>query len=487
MGMSGVRLGGGHLRNTVVLGGATLLALGYSLLIVSWPLPAMMAPVGLTVLALFTRSPQWMLLAFFTSLAIPIQRTVFGLPLNSADGLLVVWCALWPFMMMRADAPAFERWRPPSIVLFISPFIIVTLLSQIGSINFSGSLKQVVRILEWFVVLPLLLTAIAPDRKLRDFAGVMLMVIPCAFSIDGIYEYFNNGQTLTGLIGIAVPTPEGNNSQIRHTFDVSGRAGSSFGGAQGLAMYLVMTMGFSIAHLLYADQRWMKQLAFVCLAISVGGLAVAQSRGGFMGAAAVVAAIALVTVPKLRLPVALMSGLMLAASFATLGLLPGWDGSVADLVPGRPEAVLDRLIIWGVVRDVFFEHPFLGVGLGNFRDAFFAQEPWLHVDLAYPSLHAHNTFLELLADTGGLGLGTYLLFLCLCARRLLNIMETCDRPLFTLAALGSLAAYSIFAMVDMLLLQNMHFLLILVLSLGMNEAASPAIGVRADKAKESLK
>ena len=457
-----------------------MLALVFALVIVVWPLPGMVAPIGLAALVLFVRQPQWMMLAFFVSLAIPIQRSIAGLPLNAADGLLVAWCGLWPLMMARSGAPTLARWRVPSLVVFIAPFLVAVIISQLGSINSAASLKQLLRIVEWFVMLPLVLTALLPDMRFRKFAGLMLMLVPCIFSIDGFYEYFNNGQTLTGMIGISVPTPEGAASQIRHTFDVSGRAGSSFGGAQGLAMYLAMTMGFSIAHLLYAEERWIKQLAFLCLAISVVGLAVAQSRGGLIGVVAMMLAMLLTVRPKLRWPVMLSVGLTLAIAFGVLGVLPYWNGTVADLVPGRPEAVLDRLIIWGVVREVFFEHPFFGVGLGNFRDAFFSQEQWLHVDLAYPSLHAHNTYLELLADTGLVGLLAYLAFLVLAARRLVRIWTTGNQPLLTLAALGSLAAYAVFAMVDMLLLQNMHFLLVLVLSIGMNEAKSPVVGAPAN-------
>ena len=468
-------------RGLAAVVATALLAFVFALVVVAWPLPGMAVPLALSAIALFVRQPQWIMLTFFFSLAIPIQSSIAGLSLNAADGLLVGWCCLWPLMMARKDAPPAARWRVPSLVMFISPFIVVAVLSQLGSINASASSKQLLRIVEWFVILPLLLTALVPRAHFRKFCGLMLMLVPCIFSLDGLYEYLNDGQTLTGILGISVPVPEGMSAQIRHTFDVSGRAGSSFGGAQGLAMYLAMTMSFSIAHVIYAPERWIRNLAFFCLVISAVGLGVAQSRGGLIGVLAMMLAMLLVAAPTFRLPVFMLTGLGLAVGVSALGVWPFWDGTVAGLVPGRPEAVLDRLIIWGVVRDVFFEYPFFGVGLGNFRDAFFAQEPWLHVDLAYPSLHAHNTYLELLADTGGVGLLAYVTFLALTARRLFRIWTESSRPLFTLAALGSLSAYAVFAMVDMLLLQNMHFLLVLVLSIGLSEDDSPVVGAAAKR------
>jgi O-Antigen ligase len=467
-----------QLRQALVITVTAMLGFALAMTIVSWPLPGMFAPFALTAVFLFIRQPNWLLLVFFTSLAIPIQRSVVGIALNASDGLLVLWSVLWPFMMVRNGYRTFELWRIPTLVIYILPFVVAVLISQLNSISPTASLKQVLRVLEWFVLLPIALSAIIPDSRFQRFVGLMLMIVPCLFSIDGIYEYFNSGQRLSAMLGISVPIPEGSESQIRHTFDISGRAGSSFGGAQGLAMYLVMTMGFSIAHYFYCPEAWLKRLALICFVISICGLAVAQSRGGYIGAFAVLVAIFLTVNRGLRVPLVMVGLTTLAIGLVVLGNWSEWDGTIAGLIPGgRPEAVLDRLILWNVVWDVFYEHPFSGVGLGNFRDAFFSNEPWLHVDLAYASLHAHNTYLELLADTGAIGLFTFILFLLLTARHLLRLWKTGEQPILTLGAIGSLAAYLVFAAVDMLLLQNMHLLLLLVLSVGMADKKAAMLGV----------
>jgi hypothetical protein len=460
---------------------STVVAVGLgfalALLITRWPLPGMAAPLAVAAVVLLARHPQWLLVAFFTSLAIPIQRSVAGVPVNAADALLVLWLLLWPAMVRRHVTTADEGWRPPTLVLMVAPFVVAVAASQLYSINPGSSLKQLARVFEWFVLLPLLLTALRPNARFLQFAGVALMVLPCVFAVDGIFEYLNNGQSISGMLGIPVPVPEGGDNQIRHTYDVSGRAGSTFGGAQGLAMYLVMTLGFAIAHVVHPPRPWMRRVGLLCLAVSAGGLAVAQSRGGLLGAAALLLAIALTLRPTWRLPVLWLTVVATCVGVVVLGLWPSWDGTLAGLIPGRPEAVLDRLIIWGVALDVASENPLLGVGLGNFRDAFFEREAWLHVDLAYPSLHAHNTYLELLADTGWLGLCAYVGFLVAAAARLQRLWRNGAQPVLTLAAIGALAAYAVFASVDMLLLQNMHLLLVLVLSLGLATSGAPAVGV----------
>jgi len=465
------------------------LGLGFLLALITalWPLPGMVLGLGLGGVLLLSKQPQWLVVPFIISLAIPIQKSLGGLPLNAADGLLVVWCLLWPFMMQREDAPKLDGVHLPRLVWAIVPFLVAIVLAQVGSISQGSSLKQVLRIIEWFVVLPVLLMIFRPTERFWRFAAITLLLVPCLFALDGLVELATNGRRLTGMLGIPVPIPEGDMEQIRHTFDISGRAGSAFGGAQGLAMYLVMTMSVAIAHLVRSPSHALRVLAALCLLVCLAGLAATKSRGGLLGALALFGVIALLVRPGLRKLVVLGGILFALVGVLTLALWPNWDGSIADLVPGRPEAVLDRLIIWGVVKDVFFDNPLFGVGLGNFRDEFFARDAVLNVELGYPSLHAHNTFLEILAGTGALGLLSYLLFLFLMARTLLRRWAQSSggaAEVFTLAAIGTLAAYMVFAMVDMLLLQNMHFLLVLLLTLGLTDSRAPALGLKTAETAE---
>lgn len=117
------------------------------------------------------------------------------------------------------------------------------------------------------------------------------------------------------------------------------------------------------------------------------------------------------------------------ALVGTLGVLLGAFGWLPPLVASRltvllenftlfdPRAVtltsenfalVQRMSLWQAAWDMFLAHPLIGVGPGNFDVAYlqYALPGW-------PQLpgHAHNYYLNLLAETGLLGLGAYLLFL----------------------------------------------------------------------------
>ena len=72
-------------RRGVVLAG--ILGLVVAFTTVYMPLAGMALSLAFGGVLLLARRPQWLFLGFVISLAIPIQKTVGGIPLNAADAL----------------------------------------------------------------------------------------------------------------------------------------------------------------------------------------------------------------------------------------------------------------------------------------------------------------------------------------------------------------------------------------------------------------
>jgi O-antigen ligase len=455
-----------------LLTAALVAASGFLLAVLTavYPLAGVGVVAAIGLLAVSIRMPEVLMVLFTFSLGVPVQLN--PLPLNAADGLLVFWCACMPFILIYHRPP---KWRVPIVVKAILPFVVVVLLSELLASDPSGNYKQFFRIVEWFVVWPLMLSLIDPTPRLFRMAAILMMLVPCAFAIDGVVEYFNHGNSISHMLHIPVPAPvDTSSATIHHTFDVSGRAGSTFGGAQGLALFLVMFIGVSFAHVIRTPSKALRVLAGISILISFAGLAVAESRGGVMGAMAVVLVIGMLEIRHLGRALAILLLVAILAGLVGIALWPGWDGTIASLVPGgRADAVIDRLSIWRMVLAVWNDNPVIGVGLGNFRDHALRRGVDLIVPLGYESFHAHNTYLEILADTGALGILTYLFFFATMVRSLLRLWQPlrADRQshagTFVMAALGTLTAYAVFAAVDMLLLENTHMLVLLIVSFGL--------------------
>jgi O-antigen ligase len=128
-------------------------------------------------------------------------------------------------------------------------------------------------------------------------------------------------------------------------------------------------------------------------------------------------------------------------------------------------AALERLAHWQSALAMWRDHPWLGVGFGNYGTAYsqYALAKW-------PAAlgHAHNYYLNIAAETGLLGLIAYLLLWGLAFWQVWHIFRnTRDRTARALAlgALGMLVHISVHNVVDNLWVHNMYIHVAIVLGL----------------------
>jgi O-antigen ligase len=150
--------------------------------------------------------------------------------------------------------------------------------------------------------------------------------------------------------------------------------------------------------------RW----TLACLiALSGIGLAATESRGGLIAAA--VCTMATLVVARRKAPAIAGIVLVVAVAGAFFAATPSALNRVTDFSGGGT----GRTELWGIAWRIWKEHPATGIGLDNFR-----QESFRYVrkqqNLQYVRLiaerpdHVHNTYLEVLTETGIVGLGLML-------------------------------------------------------------------------------
>ncbi len=197
------------------------------------------------------------------------------------------------------------------------------------------------------------------------------------------------------------------------------------------------------------------------------------SRGAWMSFAAAIAGMALL-LPKRR---AVGGALFCMAFFAALivwqsGLLPV---AVADRLAGFTQdlsfgdvrgvdindanyAVLERLAHWQAAVDMARNNLWSGVGIGNYEAAYgdYALINW---PLALG--HAHNYYLNILAETGIIGLAAYLVLWAVIVLQTLLVLQRSAWPERG-AALGLMAvwiALSVHHLLDKLYVNNLYLYL----------------------------
>jgi O-antigen ligase len=127
-------------------------------------------------------------------------------------------------------------------------------------------------------------------------------------------------------------------------------------------------------------------------------------------------------------------------------------------------AVIERMAHWQAAVGMFTDHPWLGVGIGNYPVAYpqYAVGRWRD-----PLGHAHNYYLNIAAEAGILGLGAYLLLFGACfvvAWRTIQHAQGYWRAV-ALGALGILVHLSVHNLFDNLFVHSMNVQLGLVLGL----------------------
>jgi O-antigen ligase len=170
----------------------------------------------------------------------------------------------------------------------------------------------------------------------------------------------------------------------------------------------------------------LRLLLVAAMAALAAGLAATQSRGALVGALAATLA-ALVLYKGRRGRVLAVVGTALSAAALFFSISPnGWH-RVIHVQGDEPRSEL-WLVAWRMAQD----HPLLGVGLHNFtaQAGGYVQRPGAlrYVDLiADRPLLAHNSYLEMLADTGVVGLLLYAGFALACLRAALLAARRFDR------------------------------------------------------------
>ena len=75
---------------------------------------------------------------------------------------------------------------------------------------------------------------------------------------------------------------------------------------------------------------------------------------------------------------------------------------LATITNTKYQSNTERLLIWNSAYTMFKDHPVLGVGLGQYKDNY--QKKYISPKAKEPYLsHAHNNFLQMLAENGVVG------------------------------------------------------------------------------------
>lgn len=229
---------------------------------------------------------------------------------------------------------------------------------------------------------------LAREPRELALAGKVLVAAGLAVSLVAIH---NTGDPINLVEGTRVT--------------IGREMGSLLGDPNDLSLVLLFPISFSVSYLLSPGMSWQNR-AFGLFSAIIILIAIldTKSRGGLLGAAAVLAVFALRTI-KSRILTIGIGGLGAMALFALAGISARQSGGAAEagLVD---ESAAGRLYAWQAAFRMALDHPIFGVGIDNFsKNFFFYTSSWEGFAKA-----VHSTWFGVLAETGFVG---FILFMWL--------------------------------------------------------------------------
>ncbi|HET9251879.1 MAG TPA: O-antigen ligase family protein [Candidatus Eisenbacteria bacterium] len=199
---------------------------------------------------------------------------------------------------------------------------------------------------------------------------------------------------------------------------VSNRAGGPVGEPNRYAQILLVLLPLAFFRARSEESRKVRIALLAGAALILAGVLLTYSRGGFVTVVVMAAILALTRTVRLRTLAWGAAALVLIV----LVLAPGYVLRVATLqeTPGllegtresqSEEVMRSRLTEMLAAWSVFVDHPVVGVGPGQYAPVYSA-EYMSDPDIAYKVIdrprRAHNLYFELAAETGILGITTFL-------------------------------------------------------------------------------
>ena len=307
-------------------------------------------------------------------------------------------------------------------------FVGVTAVSLLGAPSYSFGLRELLKWLEMLAIMLLVVDRVQVWRRRHGGhpATPLLWLLGALFaagvsqSLLGIYQF-----------GLQPNGPEhflvlGRFYRAYGTFNQPNPFGGfvNFTAVLGLGILLsylweIRTRQSPISNL--QSLNWLPFLAVIFVTgLALLAVVASWSRGAWLSLGVATAVIVLFWPRKLWQGALLLGvgGLLLLGGIQ-VGVVPA---SITERITSFSEdlrfgdvrgvditdenyAVLERLAHWQAALGMAQDHPWLGVGFGNYEPAY---ADYALINWPYPLGHAHNYYLTILAETGVVGLLAYL-------------------------------------------------------------------------------
>jgi len=374
-------------------------------------------------------SALWILLVALLAFSVEIR-----IPGTGAE-VVVPTEGLIPALAVVALAKVFLRgkfrWTASRLNAPVALFVLAMAATLLASGDRGVTLKAVVRDFSYLVAGFFLIRSFLTTRARLRALLLARLVVTVTIVAYGLYTQFTEGIRIYQLI-----------------------ARPFFREYSVYAALLAMDFAVLSAFVLEYPRSGLRWIGIGVLGFWGFALAMTFSRGAWLSVFALVAFYACLERRQIDLKVFIAVIMVLVLGVGIVGSL-----QVSELFSQRMEHLTDirfltnydRIDRWMAALSMFSEHPLLGVGWGRYADEYYRYIFYIDAYSTDIRMGAHNLYLEMLAESGLVGLGSFLILLALFATEAQRLRRrTTDRfyRAVLTGAMGALLTYLVHAFVN---------------------------------------
>ena len=357
-------------------------------------------------------------------------------PLEAILAILVLVC------IYKSIVGEYNYLGNMKLVYCCIPFVLCIMLSAMKSIEWSLTVKEIVRWLELFVIYYITLKLINDEKKMRIILYSMFLTVAIV-SVLEIINYLNSLET---------------------NVDVVSRSGLFFGNVNPFAGYVNLIIPVIFGMIMISVFLWERIMLGALAAVSIIAWVLSFSKSGYLSLMLSFIIVFLLVKAKKEVFLLVKSRkaifLVLATLFALIAII--------FLFPVVREHFMERVKLetllttldfraecYSVVFDMLRDDLILGIGIGSYP---------LHIakfttNLYFVKHHLHSLYSQILVETGFMGLSAFVFWLVCIVKYLVNSLKSFENSrhywLFV-GLMGGVIVYLFNNLTDVLVVHGIH-------------------------------